>query len=795
MLLHWSLVCYRLMLAQGLLEEGPTPLPARLKPRPTITKRYPVPFSLYTAISMPPAGTPWREDPSRVRPMLAVARDFVSEADLVDDTVIFEPKYDGIRAIVTIEVAAPAPRVAIYSRNGNEKTAQFPEIARELRQLGPRFEKPLILDGEIVALDERGEPGGFERLQGRMHITGTRAIDARVREQPAALVLFDLLRDGGDDVRGLQLTTRRARLDRLFATATSSSVRLGSYAAGDGRRLYHEALQRGLEGLLVKRADSRYESGRRSTAWRKIKILRQQELVIGGWTDARGSRLHFGALLLGVWATDRRGSREAAAPTGQPLLFVGAVGGGFSDAELGRVHELLTVRTTRRCPFVNEDETPPRSHWVEPELVAQVRFTEWTDERKLRQPIYLGLRDDTAPHEVVIEPVTSVPATRAKRRAPEVGDAQSVSPLIRIPTSQRSSALPDVKVRPTPTSRRGSRRTATKDKTRRALPIDPARDALISQLRALEDTRRDGTLVLPSGHTLDVTNLSKVFWPQDHLTKGDLLRYYVRVSPWLLPVLEDRPLVMKRFPNGVNGKAFYQQRAPDEAPGRVHVEVFEERTDKGLERTPRLIGGSLDTLLYMTQLAAISQDPWFSRVASREVADFAALDLDPMPGASFGLVLDVARWVHDEIARLGVPAVPKTSGSRGLHIYVPLPPGTSYQTGQLLCQIVATLVATKHPKHATVERQVSARGSTVYIDYLQNILGKTLACAYSARASAFAGISTPLRWEELDEAIAPEDFTLTNVETRFEQVGDLWAPLRAATPPDMHAVLERLQQS
>ncbi len=207
---------------------------------------------------------------------------------------------------------------------------------------------------------------------------------------------------------------------------------------------------------------------------------------------------------------------------------------------------------------------------------------------------------------------------------------------------------------------------------------------------------------------------------------------------------------------------------------------------------PRLIGGSLQTLLYMTQLAALSQDPWFSRVPSLERADYVALDLDPMPGVPFQQVLDVARWVHDEVESLGVPAFPKTSGSSGLHVYIPLPRDTPYESGLLLCQILATLVAIKHPRQATVERSVGKRGRTVYVDYLQNIEGKTLATAYSARASEFAGVSTPLTWDEIQEGVEPAEFTIRTALSRFEQLPDLWTPVLEGPPVDLHGVLERL---
>jgi bifunctional non-homologous end joining protein LigD len=313
---------------------------------------------------------------------------------------------------------------------------------------------------------------------------------------------------------------------------------------------------------------------------------------------------------------------------------------------------------------------------------------------------------------------------------------------------------------------------------------------MTTQLQDLEDRKRDGRLVLPDGDWLDVTNLQKVFWPEPRYTKGDLLRYYARVAPFILPVIDERPLVMKRFPNGVDGEAFYQHRAPDVFPRNVRVEAV-----LGADVPTMFIGGQLKTLLYMTQLAAISQDPWFSKMSALDEADVVAIDLDPQPGATFRQIQDVALWVYEELHRLKVPAFPKTSGSEGLHIFIPLPAGSSYEVGVLFCQIIATIVATKHPKVATIERFVKRRPSkTIYVDYLQNIPGKTLACAYSARASSFAGVSTPLTWSEIDDKIAPQDFTIKTIEARLKKVGDLWAGLRAAKPADLAGALEKLQR-
>jgi bifunctional non-homologous end joining protein LigD len=239
---------------------------------------------------------------------------------------------------------------------------------------------------------------------------------------------------------------------------------------------------------------------------------------------------------------------------------------------------------------------------------------------------------------------------------------------------------------------------------------------------------------------------------------------------------------MKRYPNGISGKWFYQHRIED-VPSGVRVEVVSVA-----ERRPQVIGGDLKTLLYTTQLAAISQDPWFSRVPHPEFADYVALDLDPADKVPFARVLDVARWIRDELTALGATGVPKTSGASGLHVYIPMPPETPYEAALIFCQIIATVVAQKHPAVATVERSVRSRGPRVYVDFLQNILGKTLATAYSARASDYAGVSTPLTWKEVDDGVDPQDFTIASVPARVKKVGDLWAALRKSKGVDLSKV-------
>ena len=687
--------------------------------------------------------TRWRDDPAGVRPMLAT----LADPPLAQPGLIYEPKLDGIRALVDLR---PGGHARLYSRNGNDKTAQFPGLAAALSKFAAKLKAPLVIDGEVTALDRDGRPLGFQHLQGRLHLKGETHLNVVDAKNPAALFVFDILREGDEDLRGLPTVARRLRLERAVRPPASLArlIRLTEIALDDGRPMYDRALEEGWEGLIVKDGMGVYESGRRSPAWRKLKVLQEQELVIGGWTEPRLSRQGFGALLVGYY---ERGTPK--------LVHAGSVGTGFDAKELDRVYRLLRARETATSPFRDRIKTRERQHFVKPELVAQIRFTEWTHDGFLRQPVYHGLRDDK-PARSVIRESRVVAKTKA-----------------------RTVKTPAV-------SKRGRSKSAD-------APL--ANAGIVEQLHEIEASKKDGELQLPGGEKVRVTNLAKVFWPAQKLTKGDLLRYYAEVAPFILPAVEDRPLVMRRFPNGIKGPAFYQQRHKDDPPPGVRVETLPKKIEP---ITPdggameRLIGGDLVTLLYMTQIAAISQDPWFSRIGSLEHADFAAIDLDPGDGATFKHVLDTARAVKEELDRFGIPGVPKTSGSSGLHIYVPLPPKTTYETGQVLTQIVATIVATKYPKFATVERFVKKRPrGTVYVDYLQNILGKTIATAYSARASDFAGVSTPLTWDEIEEGVSNKDFTLLTYRARFRAAGDLWKRIRTMKPVNIEKVLAKMERA
>ena len=686
-----------------------------------------------------------------LRPMLAV---LPSQApSLTNKDYVYEPKVDGIRAIVEVLPAAPTASVRIWSRNGNEKTTQFPDVVEAIGEWLRRIKAPVVLDGEVVALDDQDRPAGFQRLQHRIHVTvpGFRSRKQILPpdEQPAAFVAFDLLREGDRDLRNLCLYERRELLEALFARypPPSSLVRITAQAVGNGHLLLKQAEAENWEGLMVKLSRSPYRAGRRSPEWIKYKLNKQDEFVVCGWTDPGGTRQYFGSLILGAYDN---GS----------LRYSGEVGTGFSSSELERVMRLLKRIETPQSPF---DPAPKllsakgKPHWVKPLLVAQVRYTEITDDGRLRHPAYLGLRDDKAAGAVKVP------------RGSEV------------PTGTKGGG------------RQGSKRGVRTGLARRepAVPTADQIESLIDQLNFLEKARKNGRLTLPDGDTLEVTNLHKIFWPAIKKTKGDLIRHYVRVAPYILPVVDNRPLVMKRLPNGVDGPSFYQHRAPEPVPPGIRIETLPDD-----DVPARLIGGSLKTLLYMAQLASISMDPWFSTMDDLHCADQVAIDLDPQPGATFDHILDVAHWVEDELDRVKVTGFPKTSGSEGLHIYIPLPRGTPYEAGMLFCQIIATMIAAKHPKVATVERMVKKRkNGTVYVDYLQNLEGKTLACAYSARGSAFAGVSTPLTWKEVHDRPHPQDFTIDTIAGRIEKAGDLWAKMRRHKGTDLLAAIAKLERS
>ena len=668
---------------------------------------------------------------SRITPMLAT----IGTTIPTGAGWTFEPKYDGVRVLAF----AAGASVRLITRNGKDKSHQFPEVTAGVRALALRRKRPFVLDGEIVAFSGDA-PARFQALQSRMHLQGERDIAGQVKSTPSALIAFDLLVDGDSVLLDQPWNVRRKRLERFIGARAPKGLRLGDSAPGDGEKLLARARRDDWEGIIAKRVDSTYQPGARSRDWLKLKVEFRQEFVVGGYTEPRNTREHLGAILLGYF-------------DGDDLVYVGHTGGGFTRESLAAMAKRLARLERKSSPFSTPVRTNEKAHWVRPEVVVEVKFNEWTADSRLRQPIFLGVRDDKDPREVTRE------ATSVQRGH---GVARGAA------TRRRTGAAASVK---SPPKKSAAKRTAK----RSASAVSGTDARLEVELDAAEHERRDAHLTLGRGVTLSLSSLDKVWFPgrAGGYTKGDVLRHYVRVAPFILPVMEDRPLVLKRFPDGINGEAFYQQKAPPNPPAGVRVDTIEDADGDHVER---LVGGSLATLLYQVQLGTISVDPWHARVKSLGFADYSVIDLDPGPRAKFDRVVEVATWVKAELDRLGLRAALKTSGSTGLHIFLPLPARTSNEAALLIAQLVATRVASAHPREATVERTVSARPkATVYVDYLQNVLGKSVAAAYAVRARPGATVSTPLEWDELTSKLDPRDFTIGTVGERFARVGDIWS--------------------
>lgn len=645
---------------------------------------------------------------ARYRPMLAST----APALPTGTGWVFEPKYDGIRilAFATRDV------VQLRTRNDIDKAAQFPEVVDALRALVRRRRTPFVLDGEIVALHD-GEIGRFQSLQARMHERNTDAIVANVQAQPAVMMIFDVLVKGTRSYVNETWSVRRDALESVGLSADEGAIRIGTAVRDDGAYLLASAKRDGWEGLMAKRVQSTYSLGARSRDWLKIKLESRQEFVVGGWTEPRNSREHLGALLLGYWRDDE-------------LQYAGHVGSGFTRETLADMHRRLSKLERTTSPFAEPPEGNERAHWTRPSLVVEVKFNEWTSDGRLRQPIYLGLRDDKDASEVTREPMMATSKQRTKGRGDESGE---------------------------------SPRTA---------------------LARIESAGGDGDLVVGNS-TLHVSNLDKVYFAKARKTKGDALRYYADIAPKLLPYLEDRPLILRRYPDGIAKPAFFQQRASATTPSGVRTAKVSQADG---EAESRFIGGDLMTLMHCVQLGGIDMNPWHSRIGSLDDADYSILDLDPGPRVPFRRVVEVARWTKDALDALGLHAALKTSGASGLHIYVPLPASTSYETSLLLAQVVATQVAEDHPKAATVERRLKARpAGTVYVDYLQNVEGKSVASVFSLRAQPAASVSMPLAWNELTDDLDPRDFTISTAVADAAERASLWSS-QLHEPVDLHSL-------
>jgi bifunctional non-homologous end joining protein LigD len=639
----------------------------------------------------------------------------LAEEPFSDPAWLFEIKYDGVRVLASRR----GDRVELFGRSSQDTTSRYPEVVRALRALPV---DSFVIDGEIVALDDAGRPS-FQRLQPRMALTDPREIERLAVQRPAIGVFFDCLMLDDRDLRKLPLVDRKECLRRLVPSL--GVVRYGDHVAEEGKAFFDLASEQRLEGIVAKRARSLY-SGARTRDWIKIKCQRRQEFVIGGYTDPQGSRGHFGALHLGVY------DGPAAAPR---LVYVSKVGTGFDDAKLEAILDKLRPLARATPPFdAGTIPTGRGHHWVEPRLIAEVRFTDWTDDGGLRHPTFIGLRDDKKPlecrrEEVLEEPPLTLPSPQRGE-----GEEESVS-----------SSPPE-----------GGE----------------------SRVRGHEEEPR-----------LKPTNIKKIFWPAEGYTKGDLIAYYERVAPLMLPYLRDRPLVLTLFPDGIAGKSFYQKDAPDFAPAWVRTErIYSRDTERDIAY---LVVDDVEMMRYVANSGAIPIHLWASRIPSLERPDWLVLDLDPK-GAPFTDVVRVALALRRILDRLELPSYVKTSGATGLHILLPLGARYTYEQCRTFARLLAVMGVEAEPEISTVARPLRNRGGKVYIDFGQNGHGQTIVAPYSLRPLPGAPASCPLEWREVTPRLDPGRFTLETLPARFDKMDD---PLRPVLGDgiDMAAAIERIE--
>ena len=652
---------------------------------------------------------------------------------------LFEPKLDGIRALAFIEDGA----VTLRSRRGLDVSAQYPALAQAI---AVQPVASAILDGEIVALDEHGAPS-FERLQQRMNLSGDADIARADAELPVLFFPFDLLYLDGFDLRLVPLADRLEVLARVLRPGPLLQP-LQSFEA-DGHAAYQAAVSLGFEGVIAKRRDGAYLDGRRSQQWLKVKARRTADLVVGGWREGEGGRSgSFGALLLGSYDEDGA------------LRYAGRVGSGFDDRALGELRTRLDALATEDDPFADAPPEPGRLHFVRPELVAEVEFANWTNDERLRAPVFVRLRDDKPPSEVLrADAVAAAPPSVVE--APEAG-----------------------------------------------LANEDGSDVI-------EQLGREGERMHleVGGGELAVTNLDKELWPetpqQRALTKRDLLRYLTEVSPWLLPHLRDRPLTLTRYPNGIEGGSFYQKHYENPPPFVETVTVY---TDSAGGDQQAILCNNLPTLLWLGQLADLELHISLARVSPQpdgahleasfsgskarveasllNYPDFVLFDLDPYIYAgteqagdepklnrrAFAKTVEVARGLKELLDAASLSSFVKTSGATGLHILVPVLRQFDYAAVRSVAETFGGFLQRAHPRDVTLEWAVEKRGGKIFLDVNQNARIKNLAAAFSPRPKPGAPVSMPLRWDELDE-VYPTDFTILSAPARVAEAGDPWADI------------------
>ena len=530
---------------------------------------------------------------------------------------------------------------------------------------------------------------------------------------------FDILWYNGVNVMHLPLFERQDILKAIIPT-DDDRIRVSQVFSSGGLDFFAAAEKLSLEGIMAKRLSSTYMPDNRSKDWLKIKVSQRQEVVIGGFTRNEGSSKLFSSLLLGVYENDK-------------FEYVGKVGTGFTAKQQKEMMETFKPLIVDKSPYGYEPDinkpsrfrpNPPKATatWLAPQLVCEVSFAEVTSDGVFRHPSFEGLRPDKTAAEVVRETATDT------RKV--VDDKQASS-------GNETSIV-----------------TAPKDIRKQTL-LNPTEETQVKNIH---------------GRDIKFTNLSKVYWPEEGYTKRNVFNYYYQMAEYILPYLKDRPQSLNRFPNGIYGESFYQKNVKGKAP--EWIKRFPYTTSDG-ENKEFLVGDDEATLLWMVSLGCIEMNPWFSRTQHPDNPDYCVIDLDPDKN-TFEQVIQAAQEVKKILDVLEIPGFPKTSGSTGIHIYIPLAAKYSYDQSQMFGKIIATIVHNHLPEFTSIERYIKNRGGKMYVDYLQNRPGATIAGPYSLRPKPGATVSMPLHWDEVKKGLSMKDFTIKNAVERVRAEGDLF---------------------
>jgi len=606
-----------------------------------------------------------------------------------DEDWIFEIKWDGYRAVADLSKDEPL----FYSRNGISFLSKFNKVSQNFENQKYK----MILDGEIVAYDENGRPS-FQLLQ-------------QIGDNPnLALVyqVFDLLWLNGHSTEELPLVQRKELLkDALIETDV---IKYCDHIPEKGIDFFNQMKKMQLEGMIAKKADSLYIENSRSSDWLKIKFTNTEEVIICGFTEPRGSRKGFGALILGKYIDGK-------------MIYSGHTGTGFNHESLNLLHQRLLKLIVKTSPFEKKPKTNMPVTWVKPELVCEIKYSEITKDGIFRHPVFVAIREDKNPEEINEKPKEMKAKTPTKKTA-------------------------------------------------------------------ISEKEKEITL---NKHKVKLTNQDKIYFPKDGVTKGDVVEYYQSVADYILPHLKNRPLSLNRFPNGIEEQSFYQKDASDNIPEWIKTtQVYSESNDKYIDY---IYCNDKATLAYLNNLGCIDLNPWNSSLPDLEHPDFLVLDLDPSKKNTYDDVIETALQVNEVLKSIKVEGYCKTSGSTGIHVYIPM--GGKYDFDQVkdFAHILMKKVQEKLPEITTLERSLQKRDDKkIYLDYLQNRTGQTLASAYSLRPKEGASVSMPLEWDELKPGLRPTDFNIHNALERIKERGDLFKPV-LGKGIDMMKALEMLQDA